>query len=139
MSLTLFHLLQGVNVPRVEHNGLLADDIGTKTQAVAHVGIVQIVGRADAHIVDIGAAVAQLGIVTVEELLLGEEGSLGEVAVHDAYAVAFVVGGDKVVAGVFDGFQVARGDVAADADDCEILHYFCFAPGSWLLALGSFV
>ena len=102
-------------------------------------GIVQVVGCADAHVVDIGAAVAQLGVMTVEELLFGEEGSPGEVAVHDADAVALVVGGDEVVTRVFDGFEVARGDVAADADECEILHYFLFASGRWLLATGSFV
>ena len=139
MALTFLHLLEGIDVPRVEHQRLLADDVGAEAQAVTRVGIVQVVGRADAHVVDVGAAVAQLGVVPVEELLLGEEGSLGEVAVHDADAVAPVVGGDEVVTCVFDGFEVARGDVAADADECEILHYFLFASGRWLLATGSFV
>ena len=95
--------------------------------------IMQIIRRADAHIVDVGTAVAQLGVVTVEELLLGEEGSLGEVAVHDAHAVAFVVGGDKVVTCVFDGFKVARGNVAANADYREVFHLLI---GFWPLAFG---
>ena len=126
MALTFLHLLEGVDVPRVEHKGLLADDVSTEAQAVARVGVMQVVGRADAHVVDGGAAVAQLGVVTVEELLFGEEGSLGEVAVHDADAVVPVVGGDEGVTRVFDGFEVARGDVAADADECEILHELYF-------------
>ena len=139
MSLAFLHLLQGVDVPRVKHEGLLADDIGTKTQAVTRVGVVQVVGRAHGDVVDVGAVITQLGVVTVKKLLLGEEGSLREVAVHDTYAVVLVVGGDQVIARVFDGFEVARGDVAADTNNGEIFHYFRFASGSWLLALGSFV
>ena len=122
MSLTLFHLLQGVDVPRIQHKRLLADDIGTETQTITGMGIVQIIRRAYADIVNVGAAVAQLGVVSVEKFLFGKEGSLWEIAVHDAYAVAFVVGGDKVVTCVFDGFEVARGDVAADTNDGEIFH-----------------
>ena len=82
----------------------------------------QVVGSAHRDIVDISAAVAQFGVVAVEEFLLGEEGSLGEVAVHDAHAVAFVVGGDKVVAGVFDGFDVPGSNVATDTDYREVFH-----------------
>ena len=52
----------------------------------------------------------------------GEEGSLGEVAVHDADAVALVVGGDEGVTRVFDGFEVARGNVASHADYCKVFH-----------------
>lgn len=122
MALTLLHFLEGVDIPRVEHEGLLADDIGTEAKAVARVGVVQIVGRADAHIIDVGTAITQLGVVTVEELLFCEEGSLGEVAVHDAYAVALVVSGDEGVTRVFDGFEVARGYVASHADYCKVFH-----------------
>ena len=126
MALAFLHFLQGVNVPRVEHQGLLADDVGTKTQAVAGVGIMQVVGRADAHIVDLLTFVPQSGVVTVEELLLCEEGSLGKVAVHDADAVALVVSGNEGVAGVFDGFQVSWSDVATYTNNSEVFHFICF-------------
>jgi hypothetical protein len=62
--------------------------------------------------------------MSVEEFLFGEKGSLGEKAVHNAYAVALVVGGNKGVARVFDGFEVARSYVTAHADDGEIFHFF---------------
>ena len=71
--------------------------------------------------------------MTVEEFLLGEEGCLGKVAVHDAYAVAFVVGGDEGIACVFNGFKVARGNVAANADYREVFHLLI---GFWPLAFG---
>ena len=96
-------------------------------------GIMQIIRRADTYKIYVGAAVTQLGVVAVEKFLFGKEGSLGKVAVHDAYAVAFVVCGDEVVACVFDGFQVARGNVTADADYREVFH--CLF-GFWPLAFG---
>ena len=94
-------------------------------------GIVQIIRRTDADIVNVGAAVAQLGVVPVEKFLFGKEGSLGKIAVHDAYAVAFIVGGDKVVTCVFDGFEVPGSNVATDTDYREVFH-FCLASGLWL-------
>ena len=86
--------------------------------------IVQIIGRTNGNVVNVSTAVTQFGIVTVEKLLLGEKGSLGEIAVHDAYAIAFVVGRNEVIARVLDGFKMAWGYVAAHTDNGEIFHLF---------------
>jgi hypothetical protein len=60
--------------------------------------------------------------VAIEEFLLGEKGSFGEIAVHNADAIALVVGGNKVVTCVFDGFEMAWSNVAADANYREVFH-----------------
>src|SRR3990167_8247735 len=49
-----------VEVPRVQYQRLLADHVGARTQAIPHVRVVQIVGRADRQIVDAGAGAALL-------------------------------------------------------------------------------
>ena len=68
------------------------------------------------------AAAAHLIQVAVEALWLGKEGSIREVAVHDAYAVERVECSEEGVTGFFDGFEVARGDVAGGAYEGEVFH-----------------
>ena len=58
MFLTFLHLLQGINVPRIKHQRFLTNDIGTKTQTVTRVRIMQIVRSTYRDIVDISAVVA---------------------------------------------------------------------------------
>ena len=78
----------------------------------AHVRVVQVVGRADGDVVDRLAAAAQLVDVAVEALELDEEADVGKVAVQDADRVGGVERGNQVAAGLLDGAQVARRDVA---------------------------
>jgi hypothetical protein len=59
--------------------------------------------------------------VAVEALGLGEEIRGGKVAVDNADAVVGVERGDQLVAGIFDGAPVARGDEAGSADEGERL------------------
>ena len=81
----------------------------------------QVVGAADAHIVNMSvAATAHLVEVAVEALRLGEESGIGKIAVHDAHTVERVEGSEEGVAGFFDGFEVAWGDVAGGADEGEV-------------------
>jgi len=112
-------LLQGVHVPGGQHQGLLADDVGTVAEAEADVGVVQVVGRADAQVVDALAAALDLLEVAVEALELHEEVGLGKVAVQYAHRIVGVQGGQQQVAGVPDGLQVARGYVATGAGEGE--------------------
>jgi hypothetical protein len=112
-------LLQDVHVPGVQHQGLLADDVGAVAEAEADVGVVQVVGRADAQEVDALAAALDLLEVAVEALELHEEVGLGKVAVQYAHRIVGVQGGQQQVAGVPDGLQVARGYVATGAGEGE--------------------
>ena len=115
-------VLEGVDVPGVEHDGFFADDGGALAEAKADVGVVEVVGGAHAEVVHGGPLAAQLVEVAVEALELDEEVGLGEVAVDDAHGVVGVVGGQELVAGIFDGFHVARGYEAGGADEGEVFH-----------------
>ena len=85
--------------------------------------VVQIVGRADGHVVEAGGGVAlELLGVFLEALKLGEEFALGRDAVDDADRVVDVIGHGEVVAQVLDGAHVAGGDVAGCADECKVFH-----------------
>jgi hypothetical protein len=112
-------LLQAVDVPGIQHQRLFADGVGAIAQGEPDVGIVQVVRRADADIVDGRTFAAQFVDVAVEALELGEEIGCGKVAVDDADAVVGVERGDQPVAGVLDGAHVARGDEAGGADEGE--------------------
>ena len=112
-------LLQTVDVPGIEDQRLFTDGIGAVAQGEPDVGVVQVVGRADADVVDGRAFAAELVDVAVEALGLGEEIRGREVAVDDADAVVGVERGDQLVAGVFDGAHVARRDKAGGADEGE--------------------
>ena len=43
---------QAVEIPRIEHQRLLADRVGVRAQREAHMRVVQVVGRADRDVVD---------------------------------------------------------------------------------------
>ena len=72
------HLGQAVDIPGVQHQRLLADRVGTGAEREAAMGIVQVVGRADADVVERTALPAQQVNVAVEALELGEERSIGK-------------------------------------------------------------
>ena len=118
----LLHTHEFVDILRVEHEGFLADDVAAEAEAVADESIVRIVGGADREPLQGLGGTLLAGAETLELLLLGEEGALGERAVEAADAVEAVVGCNKVVACVGDGFDVARGDVARGTDKCEVCH-----------------
>ena len=85
--------------------------------------VVQIVGAANGYVVERGGRVAlELVGVFIKALKLGKELALRRDAVDDADRVVDVVSHGQVVAGVFDGTHVARGDVARSADEGEVFH-----------------
>ena len=87
----LLYLHDGVYVVGIEHRRLLADDVGAEPEAVAHMGVVQIVGGAYRQHLDLTVSALELGAVTVEQLLLSKKSSIGEETVHDPDTVEAVV------------------------------------------------
>jgi hypothetical protein len=73
-----FDLFQGVDVPGVEYDRFFADHVGAYAQAEADVGVVQVVGRADAQVVQLGSFTSELFDVAVEALEFDEEIALGK-------------------------------------------------------------
>ena len=124
MSGFFFDIHQGVDVPRVQDDGFLTDDIGTEAQAVPCMSVMQIVRCANGDIVDVDAFLQEFSIMSVEKFLLGEEGCLREIGVHDAYRIAFVISGEQVIPGIFDSLQMTWCDIPAHTDDCKVLHIF---------------
>ena len=104
------------------HQRFFADHVGAQAQAGGDVRVVQVVGRADADVIQRGSRIAleAMGVV-VEALEIGKERALRRDAVDDADRVVGVVGHGQVVAQVPDGVHVARGDVAGGADEGEVL------------------
>ena len=114
------HLGQAVDVPGVQHQGLLADRIGAGPQREAAVGIVQVVGRADADVVERPALPAQQVQVPVEALELGEEGGVGKIGIDDPHRIAGVERGPQRSAGVADRLHVPPRDIAGRPDQAEV-------------------
>lgn len=89
----LLHQGQLVHELRGGHQGFFADDVAAQAQACSNVRVVQVVGRADGHIVEPGGRVAlELLSVFLKTLELGEEFALGRDAVYDADRVVDVIG-----------------------------------------------
>ena len=67
--------LQRIQIPRVDHEGLFTDGIGTRPQREPDMRVVQVIGRADAEKVDalvLGSA-PKLLEVSIEPLDFGKE------------------------------------------------------------------
>ena len=80
----------------------------------------QVIGGANADIVDLVAAAPPLFNMAIKALKLGEKMGVGEVTVDHPNAVIRIECGDEVVACIFDGLHVARRDIASGADESEI-------------------
>jgi hypothetical protein len=132
----VFHFCQPIDVPGVQHQRLLADRIGIRTQREAHVAVVQIVRRTDRDIIDLALSLtAQLVDMPIEPFELGEEMRLREVAVDDPDGVVAVERSNQNVAGRLDRHHVTRCDVAGGADQGEAFH--CSSQARTMFAAGS--
>src|SRR5690606_30950062 len=120
----LLQLDQAIDVPWVQHERLLADGIRAGTQGKTHVRVMQVVGRADGHIVHLVRVVTatQLVEVAIETLELGKEVGIGIIAVDHADRVVLVQRRHQLVAGGLDGLHVTRSDVSSRAYQRKILH-----------------
>ena len=112
----LLHLLQSVNVVRVQDDGLLADDIAAQTQSVTDESVVRVVRRADAHPFERVICLLLLGAVAVKKFVLRKKGTIREKTVQTADAIELVVGGQKIIAGVPDRLNMTGGDVTRRPD-----------------------
>src|SRR3546814_8974474 len=85
----------------------------------------------DGHLVDVFRLVGPTHFVdmAVEPLELGEKFRIGEMAVDNADRIVAVQRRHQPVAGVFDGFHVARGNIAGGADQGEVLHRIVCVDG----------
>ena len=120
----LLYALQRVHIPGVQHQWFFANHITTQAQRVARVRIVQVVGRAHGDNVYFLVRILDFGAVAVEQLLFCKEVGIRKITVDDAHAVADVIRGNQVVAGVLDGFQMLGRHITAYSDNGEILHAF---------------
>ncbi len=118
----LFDLLEGVDVPGVEHEGFFANHVGAVPQPEAHVGVVEVVRRADADVVDGFALAFQLFEVAVEALEFDKEVGVGEMAVDDPDGIKFIHGGYQHVSRVLDRPHVARRYKPGGANQRKIFH-----------------
>ncbi len=74
------------------HEGFFAYDVAAQAHACGNVRVVQVVGRADGHVVELGGGVAlEVVGVFLKALKLGEKLALGRDAVDDANRVVDVV------------------------------------------------
>ena len=119
-------LLQGVQVPRVDDEGLLADGVRAEAEGEADVCVVQIVRGTDREIMHpvFLAALPKFFDVAIEPLEFPEVADILEVAVEDSHRVVGVGSDDEAVARVPDRPKVAGRDVPGHAGDREIFHGF---------------
>lgn len=119
-----FQFLQRSEVPGVDDEGFLADHIGTGAQTQAAVGIVEIVGGADAHIVDsiLFGTAPKLFEMAIEALDLGEKAGVEGKAIQATNRIAGIDSGNQAIAGIADGDEMAGGDVAGGTDEGKIFH-----------------
>src|SRR5690348_2545937 len=113
-----------VDVPRIQNDGLFADDVAAGTQAETHVRVVQVVGRADGDEIEtlLITGATQFIDMPIESLELGEKIGLRKIAVDDAHRIARIQRGNHLVASILDGFHVPWGNVTRGADQSEVLH-----------------
>jgi hypothetical protein len=118
--------LQGVEVPRIDDEGLLADGVRADAEGEADVCVVQVVRGADGKIMYPGllAELSKLLNVPVEPLEFPEVADIFEVAVEDPYRIVRVDRGDETVSRVPDRAYMAWSDVAGNSGDREIPHGF---------------
>src|SRR5688572_17130925 len=117
-----FQLLQAVEVPGIDHQRLFADCISANAQGEAHVGVVQVVGRANGEVLHaIGLRpTPQLLEMPIESLEFSEEPDVESEPIQQADRVMRVDGGHQPVASIGDRLEMAWRDEACHAGDREI-------------------
>ncbi len=118
----VFHVGQRIHIPRIQYERLLANYMGADAQAETDVGVVQIVGRTNGHIVDVGAFPDQFVHVAVEALEFCKKSRFGEVFVNNPHIVIFIQRCYQTVSRILDGFHVSGRDVACRAQENEVFH-----------------
>lgn len=119
----LFNFLQCIQVPGVQYQRLFTNGVAAVAQRHTDMGVVQVIGAADANIVDAALSVpAQLVEVAVEALGFRKKLGIRKVAVHNADAIVRIECTNQVIPGFLYGFHVSRGDVAGGTDKGKVFH-----------------
>ena len=90
--------------------------------------VMQVIRRADRHIVYPVTFSPQQINMPVKPLKLGEEISVGEMAIDHANLIAEIQRGHEPVTRILDRFHVARSDVTGSADEYKIFHIQALEP-----------
>jgi hypothetical protein len=114
----LFKLLELIQVPWIDHQGFFANRVSAHAERKSHVGVVQVVRRANRDVIDrrcvgISPLLLQESIETFD---FREEPRLGEVAVQETDGIVRINSGYEHIPGIVNGFQVLRRNVAANTN-----------------------
>src|SRR5210317_2110994 len=97
--------------------------MSTLSQSKSDVCIVQIIWRADTHIIKIVSSfVLYLGNMAVKALKLGKEISIRKITINNTYTIEFVKCCNQMVSCFLDRFHVSRCDVSRSSNQCEVFH-----------------
>src|SRR5688572_7699584 len=134
-----FELLQRIEIPRVDHNRLLANRVRARAQRQADVRVVQVVRRADADVVHalLFRGPPQLLAMAIETLDLGEEPYAERITIEQPDGVGRIRRGDPTMPGVANGIQVPRRHESGAAryrkvHDTAVLCPSALVPDPWL-------
>src|SRR5690606_14659018 len=113
-----------IQIPGIEYERLLADRGGSEAQGQTDMGVVQMIGRADAEVIDplFVFFVSEALQVPIEAFELREERGFGEVAVDDADRIMRIHRRHEPVARVADRLEMPGGDVTGESCKSKVLH-----------------
>jgi hypothetical protein len=117
-----FEFGEGVEIPGVENDGLLADGVGADTQCQPYMRVMQMIGRTDAEIIDAMPfrSAPQLLKMPVETLEFLEKTHIGKIPVQYAHGIMRITGSQQGVTRILDGPEMPRRYVAGNAGQCEV-------------------
>jgi len=112
-----FQLRQGIYIPWIQHQRLFTDGIGPDPQRKANVGIMQIIGRTDADILNTLHFPAKFFRISVEPLELGEKRSFRKITIYNSNGIIRIHGRHKNIAGFGYGLHVSGRHKTGDSDE----------------------
>ena len=117
-----FNLGQPVNIPRIEHQRLLANHIRARSQSKAAMRVMQIIRRRNRHIIKPLTASAQFVDMAVKALELGEKMRVGKVTVENTNRVIRIVSDHQVASRIPDSLHMPRRNIARSPDQRVCRH-----------------
>ena len=106
---------QSVQIPGIKRQRLFAYRLRLDAKREADMGIVQVVGGADTHIINRLLLAAQLFRMPVKALEFGKKGCLGKIPVDNTDRVVRICCCDQFIPCLQNGFHMLRGDIAGSA------------------------
>ncbi len=115
---------QWIEIPGIDDQRFLADRVGFLPKRHTNVRVVEVVGRADTHVMNtlVFALEAALLQKSLKTFRLGEKARIRKVAVQEANRVVWVYGGKEGITGVTDRFEMFGSDKPGDSSHGEIFH-----------------